>query len=189
MYKTLFLLGFVFEIIGQILMAKGNEFVYNQSPIDYAHWFILIGVVLLIPQAVSFPKSVYTYLGSTITIIGIVCIIGMCVIDFIFWSQPDQESRSAVAKHLSQVSSIWKPFISVGPGILNIGLFLLCLNNLKENKIGVALVFVATLIIYLLPNHSKLIAGYSLTLLGFAQIFYRTKNSLIQSDLPQTNSV
>jgi len=175
MYKILFLIGFGFEIIGQILMAQGNDFVYQQTPIDFAHWFLLIGVVFLIPQVVSFPNKIFSYIGTPITLIGIVCIIGMCVIDFIFWSQPNQEGRTEFFNHISKIHSIWKPFISIGPGILNIGLLILCLNYFKENKIGVLIIFIATLIIYLVPYHSKLIFGYALTLVGFAHIFYQEK--------------
>jgi len=38
-------------------VAQGNDFVYSQDPIDFAHWFLLVGVVCRIPQVVSFPKK------------------------------------------------------------------------------------------------------------------------------------
>jgi len=78
-YKTLFLFGLLFEVIAQILLAQGNEFVFALKPIDFTHWFLLIGVVFMIPQVVNFPKSFFTYLGTPIALIGIVCLIGMCV--------------------------------------------------------------------------------------------------------------
>ena len=57
--KIRFLVGLFFLLVGQILLAKGNDFIYNQEPIDFAHWFLLVGVTLLIPQTVSFPKKIY----------------------------------------------------------------------------------------------------------------------------------
>lgn len=35
--KTLFLIGLLFFLIGQMILAKGNDFVYHQAPIDFAH--------------------------------------------------------------------------------------------------------------------------------------------------------
>ncbi|MFT5253282.1 MAG: hypothetical protein ACI87N_002314, partial [Flavobacteriales bacterium] len=81
-YKISFIVGLVFFLIGQIIMFKGNNFVYAQEPIDFAHWFLLVGVVLLIPQVVSFPKNIFSLIGIPLTLIGITCIIGMCVLDF-----------------------------------------------------------------------------------------------------------
>jgi peptidoglycan/LPS O-acetylase OafA/YrhL len=82
--KTFFIVGLVLFLIGQVILAKGNDFVYNQEPIDFAHWFLLIGVILLIPQTVSFPKSTVSLIGIPLTLVGIVCTIGMCVLDFIW---------------------------------------------------------------------------------------------------------
>jgi hypothetical protein len=36
-YRVFFLLGLLFFLIGQIILAQGNEFVYSQQPIDFAH--------------------------------------------------------------------------------------------------------------------------------------------------------
>ena len=49
-YKPFFILGLLFETVGQILLAQGNDFVYSLKPIDFAHWSLLLGVTLLIPQ-------------------------------------------------------------------------------------------------------------------------------------------
>jgi uncharacterized membrane-anchored protein len=172
-FNILFLAGLSLEVIGQLILTKGNEFVYQQRPIDFAHWFLLLGAALLIPQVISFPSKVFTYLGAPLALVGIVCIIGMCVLDFVWWSLPDQESRNELAGHLSQEPSIWKPFITTGTGFLNYGLILLALNHLKDNLLGVVLVILATLIIFrAVPMPYRLVVGYTLTLLGFARIFY-----------------
>lgn len=175
-YKILFIIGLLFEVIAQSLLAKGNDFVYAQKPIDFAHWFLLLGVVFMIPQVISFPKKVYSYLGKPLAIIGIVCIIGMCVLDFIWWSYPTQELRIEFANHISQFPSIWKTFLKIGPSsyFINLGLFILSLNYFKENKIGVSIVLTATIIILFLrfiPN--RLIYGYLITAIGFSVIFFK----------------
>ena len=173
-YKILFLIGLALELSGQILLAQGNEFVYNLTPIDFAHWSLLLGVTFLIPQVVSFPNKVFSYLGIPVAIIGIVCIIGMCVLDFIWWSQPNQEIRNEFASHLSKFPSIWKPFITIGPKFLNIGIFLLSLNYFKQHKLGVLTITIATLIfLNLIPVPFKLVFGYSITLIGFGLIFLK----------------
>ena len=108
-YKILFIFGLVSILIGQLILAKGNDFVYQQEPIDFAHWFLLIGVTLLIPQTVNFPKKIYSLIGIPLTLVGIVCVIGMCVLDFIWWSFPNQEMRNEFTNHISHVPSIWMP--------------------------------------------------------------------------------
>ncbi len=176
-FKPFFIAGLLFEAIGQLLLAQGNEFVYALKPIDFAHWSLFLGVTLLIPQLGQFPKKTYSYLGVPVIIIGIVSIIGMCVLDFIWWSQPTQEIRNEFAGHISKFPSIWKPFITTGPNFLNIGLLLLALNYLKQNKLGVILVVIATLIAFFgrfIP--SRLIYVYVITAIGYAIIFYKNKS-------------
>jgi hypothetical protein len=176
-YKILFLLGLAFELTGQILLSKGNDFVYSLKPIDFAHWSLLIGVFLLIPQVVSFPNRMFSYLGIPLALSGIVCIIGMCVLDFIWWSQPTQEIRNEFAGHLSKFPSIWKPFITSGPKYLNIGLLFLSLNYFKQSKLGVIIIIFTTLIfVNIIPIPFKMIVGYSLTLIGFGIIFLKKEN-------------
>lgn len=173
-YKTLFIIGLLFEMVGQILLAQGNDFVYALQPIDFAHWSLLLGVVFMMPQVVTFPNKPFSYIGAPIAIIGIVSMIGMCVLDFIWWSQPTQEIRSELAGHLSKFPSIWKTFITTGPNFLNAGLLILSFNYLKKNKLGVAIIILATLIIYVgrfIPH--RLIYGYLISAIGFAVIFYK----------------
>lgn len=177
-YKFLFVLGLIFESLGQLLLSRGNEFVYASRPIDFAHWSLLVGVVLLIPQIGNFKASIFTYIGVPIIMVGITCIIGMCVLDFIWWSQPNQEIRNEFAGHLVKFPMIWKPFISVGPNFLNVGLVILALNYLRHHKLGVLLIILATLTVFFgrfIP--SRLIYVYLVTAIGYGLIFFtNTKN-------------
>jgi hypothetical protein len=102
----------------------------------------------------------------------------MCVLDFIWWSFPDEESRLAFTYHISQVPSIWKPFISIGSTskVFNLGLLILSLNYFKKEKLGVVIICIATLILWhIIPLPFRLIFGYALTLVGFGFIFLRKR--------------
>ena len=174
-YKHLFLIGLLIFLIGQFLLVPGNEFVYKLKPIDYAHWSIFVGTLCLIPQIVNFPKSVFSYIGIPLALIGSVCIFGMCVIDFIWWSYPNNEMRTEFTNHISKVPSIWKPFMTIGPSskVFNLGLLILSLNYLKKAKLGILLIFIADLILWhIIPVPYRLVFGYSLTLIGFSIIFF-----------------
>lgn len=179
MNKILFLLGLAFFLMGQIIIAQGNDFVYAQEPIDFGHWFLLVGVTLMIPQTVTFPKKIYSLIGIPLTLIGIVCIIGMCVLDFIWWSFPNEEMRNEFTSHISQVPSIWKPFITMGPSskVFNLGLLILSLNYIKKGKLGIILIFIASLILWnIIPLHYRMIFGYAITLIGFSIILLKENN-------------
>ncbi|TVZ56667.1 hypothetical protein OD91_1963 [Lutibacter sp. Hel_I_33_5] len=181
-YKPIFILGLIFEAIGQLLLAQGNDFVYALKPIDFAHWSLFLGAALLTPQIGQFPKSIFTYLGVPTIIIGIVCIIGMCVLDFIWWSQPNQEVRSEFAGQISKIPSIWNPFIKYGPNFLNVGLLILSFNYFKKHKLGVSLIVLATLIVFLgrfIPH--RLIYVYLITAIGFGVIFYKKQKNEYQA--------
>lgn len=178
-YKHLFLLGLLFILTGQLLLAQGLDFVYTQTPIDFAHWFLLVGVVCLMPQTALFPKTWLSFVGIPITLIGIACIIGMCVLDFIWWSFPDEEARIAFTNHVVNVPSIWKPFISIGSTskVFNVGLTLLALNYFKTAKGGVIMVVIATLVLMsVIPVPYRLVVGYSLTLVGYSWLFWKQKS-------------
>ena len=183
-YKISFLFGLIFFLIGQILLSQGNDFVYAQKPIDFAHWFLLVGVVLLIPQVVSFPKKIFSLIGIPLTLIGITCIIGMCVLDFIWWSFPNEDMRNEFTNHISQVPSIWKTFMTIGPSskIFNLGLLILSLNYFQSNKTGIVIILIANLILWhIIPLPFRLIFGYALTLVGFSIILVQSgKKNVLQ---------
>jgi hypothetical protein len=106
----------------------------------------------------------------------------MCVLDFIWWSFPSEEARIEFTRHVSKVPSIWTPFITTGSSskVFNLGLFLLSLNYLKQEKVGVVIILVATLILmHIIPLPFRLVFGYSLTLIGFSIIFIKTGNKKV----------
>lgn len=40
------------------------------QPIDFAHWSLLVGIVLLIPQTMHFPNRIFSYIGIPLVLIG-----------------------------------------------------------------------------------------------------------------------
>ncbi|WP_299835117.1 hypothetical protein [uncultured Tenacibaculum sp.] len=177
-YNYLFVIGLALEMIGQILLTLGNDVVYAFRPIDYAHWSILLGAAFMLPKIMNFPNKLITYIGLPIAVIGAVSMIGMCILDFIWWNMTEQPERNELAGHLSQFPSIWKTFITTGPGFLNIGLLLLSFNYIKRNKIGVALIVLATIIIFFLGFIPyRLIYVYLISAIGYGLIlFQKTPN-------------
>jgi len=97
------------------------EKLHNQEPIDFSHWFMIIGVLFLIPQIGNFSKSKFNYISSPSLILGIGLIIGMCVLDFVFWSLKDPEFKSQVAKYLIKTTEIWTPFVKISGKIFTFG--------------------------------------------------------------------
>jgi hypothetical protein len=128
------------------------------------------------PQVVSFPKKAFSIVGIPLVLTGIACIIGMCVLDFIWWSFPSEAARIEFTNHISNVPSVWLPFIKIGPSskIFNVGLLILAMNYFKEEKLGVIIIFLATLVLlHVIPVPFRLVVGYSLTLVGFGFIFLK----------------
>jgi 4-hydroxybenzoate polyprenyltransferase len=82
------------------------------------------------------------------------------------------------------VPSIWKPFISVGSTskIFNVGLLILSLNYLKNQKVAIGVLFIATLVLMsVIPVPYRLVVGYSLTLIAFAVILLKNGNPIMVS--------
>ena len=166
--KTLFLSGLLVYTCGQILINLGPEFTDNQRPIDYAHWLLLIGVLLLIPLTARLPRDWFSYIGAPILIVGIACVIGMCVLDFIFWSLPTSEQKQKLATHLINTPAIWTPFITVGPNIIfNVGLLLPSLSYFRRSKVGTILVIAGSLVIFIGTQWFNVI-GYVIVLVGYS---------------------
>ena len=137
LYEWYFLLGLFLYTVGQFLIFiffNDIDALHSQEPIDFAHWFMLIGVLLLIPQIGNFPKTKLNLIGTPVLVIGIGLIIGMCVIDFVFWSLKDPVLKSQVTKHLINTPEIWTPFMSVSGKIFSFGLLTSSFNYFKKSR-------------------------------------------------------
>ena len=167
LFEWYFLLGLSLYTVGQFLIfIFFNVFNYSQEPIDFAHWFMLIGVLLLIPQIGNFPKSRWNYISSPTLILGIGLIIGMCVLDFVFWSLKEPELKRQVSEHLINTPEIWKPFMKFNGLLFNLGLLTSSFSYYKNSKTGTLLVLIGTLVIYIGGGWINVL-GYILLTIGF----------------------
>ena len=175
LYEWYFLLGLFLYTVGQFLIFiffNDIDALHSQEPIDFAHWFLLIGVLLLIPQIGNFPKTKINLIGTPILVLGVGLMIGMCVLDFVFWSIKSPEFSSEVANHLINTPAIWKPFMNFNGWFFNLGLLISSLSYFKNSRLGTILVLIGTLVIYI-GSGSFNVLGYIVLTVGFYINFYR----------------
>ncbi|SEA53092.1 hypothetical protein SAMN05443667_105132 [Flavobacterium gillisiae] len=139
--KTLCLLGLLFFVTSYVLFAQGS--LSAQKHIDLAHWFNLIGAVLLFSFNFVFPKNKISSVASVLTALGVIAHIGLCTIDFIMWSFGDDAiSSEKLSEHISNTPLILYPFVIVGPSLLFLGLAVHAFNFIKTNPIPSLMVII-----------------------------------------------
>lgn len=144
--KQLCLLGLLFFLISYLFFSKVLP--HFQNPIDFAHWFNLIGACLLLSFNDLFPKNKLNTLASVLTALGVIAHIGLCTIDFMMSSYgADDVAKEALSKQITNTPSILYPFIIVGPSLLFVGLSVHALNFIKTNPINSVLVFISSMAI------------------------------------------
>lgn len=171
-----FLLGLLLYTLGQFLIfVVFHQALHTQSPIDFAHWALFIGVLFLIPQIGCFLKTKVGWLGVPVLTLGIGLIIGMCVIDFIFWSMGTGKQVGQFASHVSNVQSIWFPFMTISGKIFTFGLIACGLTYFNLSKVGSVFCVIGGLIVYL-PTGWDNIIGYSIIFVGYSICFIQSKD-------------
>jgi hypothetical protein len=139
--KTLCAIGLVFFVTSYVFFSLIS--LNTQKYIDLAHWFNLIGAVLLFSFNNVFPKNKINSVASVITTLGIIAHIGLCTIDFIMWSfGNDAIGSEKLREQISNTPLILYPFIIVGPSLLFIGLAAHSLNFIKTNPISALMVLI-----------------------------------------------
>jgi len=121
--KTGTYVGLVFLAVSHIMLAFGHDFLMAQKPVDFAHWFMLLGALLLFSLWFTMPNSATKKIGLALMSLGIVGIAGMCMIDFLLWSMGnDSESKSSLFQYISNTPSIQIPFMILGPALFYTGM-------------------------------------------------------------------
>ncbi|MBW1294847.1 hypothetical protein [Aquimarina litoralis] len=139
--KTLCLVGLFFFVTSYVFFSQGS--LSEQKHIDLAHWFNLIGAVLLINFNNVFPKNRLNSIASVLTAIGVIAHIGLCTIDFIMWSfGNDNVGRNELSEQINNTPLILYPFVIAGPSFLFVGLAAHALNFIKINPIGSLMVII-----------------------------------------------
>lgn len=181
--KTLCLIGLLLFVTSYIMFSQGAKLAFAQKPIDFAHWFNLIGAVLLISFNDVFPKNKINTIGSFLTTLGVIAHIGLCTIDFIMWSFGNDEiSKAELSNHISNTPSILYPFIIIGPSLLFIGLSIHASNFIKTNPISSMMVIMAAptigLSFFIFKNGIYMVLGCIAFAIGLALLLYREKHPL-----------
>ncbi len=109
-----FCAGLCIFTIGQFWIYYFRATTKDLSSIDISHWLMLFGSVLYLPYTMSLPRKGIALIASILMTIGTICIVGMCIIDFVFWAIPDDDIRTSVAIALSSTPMIWEPFMVWG---------------------------------------------------------------------------
>lgn len=176
--RSVCLIGLLFFVVSYIMFSQGSKWGFAQKPIDFAHWFNLIGAVLLLSFNRVFPKNNLNSFASFVTTLGVIAHVGLCTIDFIMWSfGGDETAKMELSNHISNTPSILYPFIIVGPSLLFIGLALHASNFIRTNLISALLVIVGAPAVgfsfFILKNGILMVLSCLVFALGLVLLLYR----------------
>ncbi|KIC02204.1 hypothetical protein [Flavobacterium sp. AJR] len=185
--RTICLIGLSFFVSSYIMFSQGSKFAYFQKPIDFAHWFNLIGAVLLLSFNDVFPKNKLNSVASFLTILGVIGHVGLCTIDFIMWSFGDDEiSKTELSNQISNTPSILYPFVIIGPSLLFIGLAAHALNFIKTHTFSALMVIIGApavgISFFVLKNGSYMVLSCILFALGLFSLLYRNDDRTILTE-------
>ena len=181
--QILFLSGLVLFMLGQVQLNLLGPASQSQAPIDWAHWTLLLGASLLIPFAARLPRTLFGSIAGIILIAGIVFIIGMNAIDFVFWGL-DDEMDGQLYRAIVDEPAIWGVFMRWGPGeIFTTGIGLPSLLYWRRSRLGTGLVALG-LAIMIFGTQWYNVIGYSVVTAGYFLNFDRL--GLFGGARPQT---
>ena len=139
--KKLFIIGLLLQTLGQFFFSLQSAHINLLEPLDFIHWTLLIGFVLVIPYALQFSNGWFKKVGATFSIIGLICLICMCAIDFVLWSLRNvPEERNELIAHLMNEPMIWPVFFTIGPAFYYTGMSIQSMGYLKSNLIPAIIV-------------------------------------------------
>ena len=169
--RALFLTGlasFAFAMSGFFALGPTSK---ADSAIDGFHWLMLTGAVLQLPCAANNREGWLNRASAVVMVVGLVCTIGMCMIDFVLWALPSESLRETVAAELIATPSIWPVFMDYGPEeVLYAGYSLASLSTLRMMKLGPLLVIAGTTLAIAGGSWFN-VAGAACVLAGFSLCF------------------
>jgi len=146
--KKLFIIGLLLQTIAQLFFSIQSSQVNLLEPIDFIHWTLLIGFVLVIPYVLQFSQGWFQKIGATFSIIGLVCLICMCAIDFVLWSFRNlPEERNELIAHIMNEPTIWPVFFTIGPAFYYTGMSIQSMAYLKNKLIPALGVIIGALLV------------------------------------------
>ncbi|NRT15733.1 hypothetical protein HNP99_002090 [Flavobacterium sp. 28A] len=182
--KNICLVGLSFFIISYIMFSQSSKLEYFKKPVDFAHWFNLIGAVLLISFNKVFPKNNLNTIASFLTILGVIAHIGLCTIDFIMWSFGNNEiAKAELSNQISNTPAILYPFVIIGPSLLFVGLSAHALNFIKTNTVSSLMVIIGAPLVgisfFILKNGNLMLISCAVFALGLVLLLNANENRKI----------
>ena len=176
--KTLCVIGLIFFVVSYVMFSQPSLRI--QRPIDFAHWFNLIGAVLLLSFNNVFPKNKINSVASVLTSIGVIAHIGLCTIDIIMWSFGNNDiGRNELSEQISNTPSILYPFIIVGPSLLFVGLAAHAFNFIKTHPISSLMVIIGSPFVglsnFIWKNGDLMLISCVVFASGLALLLYRNE--------------
>ena len=169
--KALLLVGLLSLIAGQITLIALGPVTKEDGPVDFGHWLMVLAMLLIIPFAARLPRRGLAIVAGPMLMIGSVMMVGMCVLDLVFWSFPDDALRGTVAEGLWNTPMVWQPFIVWSGPVFTVALGLVALDYWRVSKLAVALAVLGTIVVGVWGLGSNPY-GYSMVLAGFAWVFW-----------------
>lgn len=176
--KNICAAGLFFFMLSYVMFSLGSKLSYFQDPVDFAHWFNLIGAVLLFAFNRVFAKNSLSTVAFVVTTLGVIAHVGLCTIDFIMTSFGDNEAaREQLSKHISNTPAIVYPFVIIGPSLLFLGLALHAANFIKTNTISALMVIVGAPAVgfsfFILKSGLLMVTSCAVFVLGLALLLYK----------------
>nr|WP_199000250.1 hypothetical protein [Flavobacterium sp. ASV13] len=176
------LTGLLFFVTSYLLFSKIlPDF---QKPVDFAHWFNLIGACFLLSFNDAFAKNKLNAVASFITTLGVIAHISLCTIDFVMWSFGINDAgREALSNQISNTPSILYPFIVVGPSLLFIGLALHAANFIKSHVVIAVMVIISAPAIgfsfFILKNGVFMLLSCAIFVLGLGLLLCKKETDKV----------
>lgn len=169
--RYFFLAGLILFIVALVLIFSFGSSHKTETTIDYIHWLMLISSVLMLPFAINLREHALAIVASVLITIGVICVVGMCVVDMVFWGIGDEGTRSATIAELVATPSIWWPFMLYGSEeVLYAGFVWAAACYWKVSKVGPILVVLGAVLAIIGPSWFN-VAGASATAIGFLTNF------------------
>jgi hypothetical protein len=183
--KHLCTLGLLLFLTSYLLFSKVlPDF---KSPIDFAHWFNLIGACFLLSFNDVFPKNRINAIASLLTTLGVIAHIGLCTIDFIMSSYGNNEiAKAALSQQITNSPLLFYPFIAVGPSLLFLGLALHAFTFIKTETVKSLMVIVGSIAVgfsfFVLKNGVYMLLSCAVFVLGLGLLLYKNEFEKVRNE-------
>lgn len=177
-------IGLFFLILNQVMLLQGNEFIQTQKNIDYAHWLLLLGVLLSLSVNYIFSNGIFNNAATVLTSLGIIALTGQAVIDFLWWSYgKDYEGMNNLINQVMSSPSIRIPFITIGPVLFYLGLVIHAGKFMRKHTIWSLIAILGVIMTgmgsFALDNRLIILLGHITLAIGMVGLIFKKDLSKI----------